>query len=116
MDWDAALAAYDAVRPEHCRRVVLAARAWGELWHLDGLASEQRNAILRARDTHDYSFTDWIFGPTALFPEEEPDPYQPIPLDREKPTHVTSNREQRVTAGRELADIADEPSVVPVAL
>jgi 3-hydroxybenzoate 6-monooxygenase len=26
--WDAALAAYQAVRPEHCRRVVLTARTW----------------------------------------------------------------------------------------
>jgi 3-hydroxybenzoate 6-monooxygenase len=34
--WDAALGAYEAVRAEHCRRVVLASRKWGELWHLDG--------------------------------------------------------------------------------
>jgi 3-hydroxybenzoate 6-monooxygenase len=26
LDWDAALAAYDAVRPEHCRRVQTTAR------------------------------------------------------------------------------------------
>jgi salicylate hydroxylase len=36
VDWRGALAAYEAVRPEHCRRVVLTARVWGELWHLDG--------------------------------------------------------------------------------
>jgi hypothetical protein len=47
VDWDAALAAYDAVRPEHCRRVLTTARPWGELWHLDGLARRQRNAVLR---------------------------------------------------------------------
>ena len=81
VDWDAALAAYNAVRPEHCRRVVLTARAWGELWHLDGLAREQRNAMLRDRDTHDYSFTDWIYGPTALVPEDEPELYRTIPLN-----------------------------------
>ena len=80
-DWDAALAAYEAVRPEHCRRVIEAARAWGNLWHLDGRRREQRNAILRARDTYDYSFVDWIFGPTALTPEEEPELYRAIPLD-----------------------------------
>jgi len=45
--WDAALAAYQAVRPEHCRRVVLTARTWGELWHLDGTKGQQRNAIER---------------------------------------------------------------------
>ena len=65
---DAALAAYETVRVEHCRRVVLTARKWGELWHLDGTRRLQRNAILRARDTYDYSFTDWIYGPTALTP------------------------------------------------
>jgi salicylate hydroxylase len=75
VDWDAALAAYNAVRPEHCRRVVTTARSWGELWHLDGLAREQRNVILRGRDTHDYGYTDWVFGPTALTPDQEPDLY-----------------------------------------
>ena len=44
VDWDAALAAYEAVRPEHCRRVLTTARAWGELWHLDG---EQRRPAQR---------------------------------------------------------------------
>ncbi|NKY42119.1 NAD(P)-binding protein [Nocardia cerradoensis] len=80
VDWDGALAAYQAVRPEHCRRVVLTARAWGELWHLDGRRREQRNILLRARETGDYSFTDWIYGPTALVPEEEPAMFTPIPL------------------------------------
>ena len=80
-DWDAALAAYDAVRPEHCRRVVTTARTWGELWHLDGQKRLQRNAFLRARDVHDYTYTDWIYGPTALVPEQEPEPYPVVPLD-----------------------------------
>ena len=83
-DWDAALAAYQAVRAEHCRRVVLTARAWGELWHLDGARRRQRNAILHARDTHDYSFTDWIYGPTALTQDQEPALYRAIPLDSVK--------------------------------
>jgi salicylate hydroxylase len=80
-DWDAVLAAYQAVRAEHCRRVVLTSRAWGRLWHLDGLRREQRNVILRARATRDYSFTDWLYGPTALTPDQEPAPFRPIPLD-----------------------------------
>lgn len=82
VDWDAALAAYEAVRPEHCRRVVTAARAWGELWHLEGLAREKRNAVLRAREVHDYTYTDWVYGPTALAPEDEPAMYPLVPLDR----------------------------------
>ncbi len=81
VDWEAALAAYEAVRPEHCRRVVLTARAWGELWHHVGVKRQQRNAVMRSRDTYDYSFTDWIYGPTALTPDQEPDPYPTIPLD-----------------------------------
>jgi salicylate hydroxylase len=80
IDWDAALAAYQAVRPEHCRRVVETARSWGNLWHLDGQPRELRNALLRARDTYDYSFLDWIFGPTALTPDQEPAPFRPLPL------------------------------------
>ncbi len=79
--WDKALAAYNSVRPEHCRRVVLAARAWGELWHLDGAAREQRNDVLRNRETGDYSFTDWLYGQTALVPEEEPELFRTTSLD-----------------------------------
>ncbi|MER5481366.1 FAD-dependent monooxygenase [Streptomyces sp. NPDC002734] len=80
VDWDTALAAYEAVRPEHCRRVLTTSRAWGELWHVDGVEREQRNALLRARDTYDYSFTDWLYGPTALTPDQEPEMFTPIPL------------------------------------
>jgi 2-polyprenyl-6-methoxyphenol hydroxylase-like FAD-dependent oxidoreductase len=80
VDWDAALEAYNAVRPEHCRRVVTTARSWGELWHLEGLARDQRNEILRAREVDDYSFTDWIYGPTALTPDREPELYRTVSL------------------------------------
>ncbi|WP_375001266.1 FAD-dependent oxidoreductase [Aeromicrobium sp. CTD01-1L150] len=81
VDWDAALRAYEAVRPEHCRRVVLTARAWGELWHLDGQARAERNAVLLARDTYDYSYVDWLYGPTALLPDEEPAAFPRAPFD-----------------------------------
>ncbi|MFE3021648.1 FAD-dependent monooxygenase [Streptomyces sp. NPDC059256] len=85
IDWEKALAAYEAVRPEHCRRVITTARQWGELWHLDGVERLQRNALLRSRDTYDYTFTDWIYGPTALTPEEEPGLYPRIPLGSVSP-------------------------------
>jgi 3-hydroxybenzoate 6-monooxygenase len=81
-DIDSALAAYQAVRPEHCRRVVTASRDWGTLWHLDGEKRERRNAILRARDPRDYSFVDWLYSITALTPAQEPPMFQTIPLDR----------------------------------
>ena len=80
-DIDRALAAYQAVRPEHCRRVVTASRAWGDLWHLDGEKRERRNAILRARDPRDYSFVDWLYSVTALTPAEEPPMFRVIPLN-----------------------------------
>jgi 3-hydroxybenzoate 6-monooxygenase len=80
-DVDGALAAYQAVRPEHCRRVLTASRAWGKLWHLDGEQRERRNEILRARDRCDYSFIDWLYSTTALTPAEEPEMFRPIPLE-----------------------------------
>ena len=44
------------------------ARAWGELWHLDGEERLQRNDVLRARAIDDYSFIDWLYGPTDVVP------------------------------------------------
>ncbi|MGD0558748.1 MAG: FAD-dependent monooxygenase [Streptosporangiaceae bacterium] len=79
-DWDAVLSAYQAVRAEHCRRVVLASRDWGYLWHLDGDKRLLRNEMLRARDTYDYGFVDWLYGSTALTPEQEPPRYPAITL------------------------------------
>jgi 2-polyprenyl-6-methoxyphenol hydroxylase-like FAD-dependent oxidoreductase len=71
VSWDAVLAAYNAVRPEHCRRVLGTSRTWGDLWHLDGAERERRNGIPRSRDIHDYTYIDWLCGPTALTPEQE---------------------------------------------
>jgi 3-hydroxybenzoate 6-monooxygenase len=76
-DWDATLAAYNAVRTEHCRRVQTTARAWGELWHLTGEKRQARNHLLRGRDVHDYHYVDWLYGPTALTPEQEPPMFLP---------------------------------------
>ncbi|MEI2777510.1 MAG: FAD-dependent oxidoreductase [Tetrasphaera sp.] len=81
IDWETALAAYNAVRPPHCRRVLSTGRVWGELWHVDGEKREIRNALFEKRDTYDYSFVDWIWGPTALVPADEPPLYTPIPVE-----------------------------------
>lgn len=78
LDWDAALAAYDAVRPEHCRRVLTTARAWGELWHHVGDQRLWRNEVMRSRDVQDYSFVDWLYGPTALTPDQEPEMFAAV--------------------------------------
>ena len=69
-DTDATLAAYNAVRPVHCRRVLTTARAWGNLWHHDGDKRLWRNQVFRERDVHDYSYVDWLYGPTAMTPDE----------------------------------------------
>jgi salicylate hydroxylase len=81
VDWDTALAAYNAVRTQHTARVLATSRQWGILWHHVGVKREQRNVLLKARDTYDYSFVDWLYGPTALFPEDEAEMFTPIPLD-----------------------------------
>jgi salicylate hydroxylase len=83
--WDMALKAYEAVRAGHCRRVLLTSRAWGELWHVGGAKRERRNEILRARDTYDYGFVDWLYERTALTPDQEPEMFTPVPLD---PAHL----------------------------
>lgn len=80
VDWDAVLAAYNAVRPEHCRRILSTGRVWGELWHLRGEERLARNEVFDDLDVHEWKFTDWVWGPTALFPGDEPAMYQPIPI------------------------------------
>jgi 3-hydroxybenzoate 6-monooxygenase len=99
VDWDAALAAYQAVRAEHCSRVLLTSRAWGDLWHLDGTRRLQRNALLRARDSYDYGFVDWLYERTALTPDQEPAMFRSIPLDS-VPLEARVTRRSRTSAGR----------------
>ncbi|WP_327727079.1 MULTISPECIES: hypothetical protein [unclassified Streptomyces] len=81
VDWETALAAYEAVRTENGPRVVLTARARGELWHHTGVKREQRNAVMRASDPYAYSFMDWVYGRTTLTPDQEPPLCPTIPLD-----------------------------------
>ncbi|GAA0344528.1 hypothetical protein NE235_33050 [Actinoallomurus spadix] len=67
-------------RSAHGGAGILRSFARGQAEVLAGLLSAIP-AILRARDAYDYSFTDWIYRPTALTPEEEPPMFSPIPLD-----------------------------------
>lgn len=78
IDWDAALAALNAVRPVHTKRVLQTGREWGEFWHHDGAKREWRNSVLRARDVYDYSFVDWLYGPTAMTPDQIPPMFEKI--------------------------------------
>ncbi len=78
VDWDKALAALNAVRPIHTKRVLTTGREWGEFWHHDGAKRDWRNEVLRARDVHDYSFVDWLYGPTAMTPEQIPPMFEKL--------------------------------------
>lgn len=64
-DWDAALAGFVRERAPRTAEVQTRARAWGDLWHGDGLFRAVRNELLRDRDPHDYRHIDWLYGPVA---------------------------------------------------
>ena len=61
--WPEVLAAYSAARTGRTARVQNTARAWGDLWHCDGLTRRVRNELLRMRDPADYRHLDWLYGP-----------------------------------------------------
>lgn len=42
------------------------------------MAREQHNAVLRARGTTDYTYTDWIWRPAAFYLEDEREPYPTV--------------------------------------
>lgn len=61
-DWDTILGEYEKARIERAGRVQVLARAWGDFWHCAGEERRRRNALLRARDPHDYRHIDWFYG------------------------------------------------------
>jgi salicylate hydroxylase len=63
LDWPGALAAYEQARTARTARVQTTARAWGELWHCDGLARLLRNTLLTDRRLDDYRYLDWLYQP-----------------------------------------------------
>ena len=65
-DPEEAFRAYQAVRVPRTARVQRSARAWGELWHLDGVARDVRNRYLRARRADDFVDIDWLYGTDVL--------------------------------------------------
>jgi salicylate hydroxylase len=62
VDWPAALDATQRIRAPRAARVQNAARLWGEIWHVDGLARLIRNELLTTRDPQDYRRVDWLYG------------------------------------------------------
>ncbi len=61
-EWQEALVTYEKLRTERTAQVQTAARAWGDLWHCDGLARAMRNELLRDRDPADYKHIDWLYS------------------------------------------------------
>jgi salicylate hydroxylase len=62
-DWDRALQRYQRVRTARTAEVQARARAWGEIWHLDGVARSLRNEFLLRRDPGDLRDVDWLYRP-----------------------------------------------------
>ncbi|MBB6000707.1 FAD-dependent monooxygenase [Streptomonospora salina] len=61
-DWDGALDRYEAERTGRTAGVQAAARTWGEIRHVDGVARARRNELFRDRDPRDYRRIDWLYG------------------------------------------------------
>lgn len=60
-----AFTAYQSVRIPRTARVQASARRWGELWHLDGVARDVRNVLLRHAGYDHSPHTDWLYGSGA---------------------------------------------------
>jgi len=61
-DWPAVFTTVERQRQPRTARVQQVARIWGETWHLDGVARQLRNILLRNRSLSDYSYLDWLYG------------------------------------------------------
>jgi salicylate hydroxylase len=62
LNWDEALATYQAIRTERTARIQSTARIWGDIWHVGGTARLLRNELFRQRAIDDYKHVDWLYG------------------------------------------------------
>jgi len=62
VDWSQALLDYRDARVDRTAQVQTNARAWGDVWHVDGLARGLRNALFTDRAPDDYKHVDWLYG------------------------------------------------------
>lgn len=69
--------AYQAVRIPRTARVQRTARAWGELWHLRGVARDVRNRYLRGLAPDDFTETDWLYADSRRPPGADAAASQP---------------------------------------
>jgi 2-polyprenyl-6-methoxyphenol hydroxylase-like FAD-dependent oxidoreductase len=62
------LASYAAARAPQAMRVQRAARTWGEIWHVDGVAKLIRDQLLLDRDATDHKHVRWLYQNGAAAP------------------------------------------------
>jgi 3-hydroxybenzoate 6-monooxygenase len=55
------LASYAAIRAPRAMRVQRAARTWGEIWHVRGVAKLIRDELLLDRDVADHKHVAWLY-------------------------------------------------------
>jgi 3-hydroxybenzoate 6-monooxygenase len=60
----AALCGYEGRRVAQASRVQRTARAWGDIWHVDGLAMILRDEVFQLRAVDDFRRIDWLWGDT----------------------------------------------------
>ncbi len=65
------LASYAAIRAPRAMRVQRAARTWGEIWHVDGVAKLLRDELLLDRDVADHKHVTWLYEDPAARPESD---------------------------------------------
>lgn len=64
-----ALQEYQQARAPHAARVQRAARLWGDIWHVDGVAAVIRDELFTRHAPDDYSYTDWLYRPAGDQPQ-----------------------------------------------
>jgi 3-hydroxybenzoate 6-monooxygenase len=62
---DERLARYAKRRAPGAMRVQRAARTWGEIWHVDGVAKLLRDELLLDRDVADHKHVEWLYQGSA---------------------------------------------------
>ena len=65
------LASYAAIRAPRAIRVQRAARTWGEIWHVNGIAKLIRDELLLDRDVADHKHVRWLYSDDATPPEDD---------------------------------------------
>ncbi|MGE5290804.1 MAG: FAD-dependent monooxygenase [Micromonosporaceae bacterium] len=63
-----ALRAYQDERIPRTARIQRAARVWGDIWHVDGLAKLLRDELLRQRQPDDHRHVTWLYRQNECSP------------------------------------------------